>query len=207
MRSRPESSLVPIGRDNVFSCIPACDSIYSQRRRISQICRENTMASIRTVTPESSIHAEEPRSNVQRSLLWVSLLVTLAFMFGCGYHHKGPPWLQKIDGRASVFRLGVIEPFGLYKEYVNDVQVLECVKGPYYDTPGQLLWEVIAASQVRANGFEVVAGQVPEGFRQAFPPPSETFKPVPGRWYVIAVSSTYPKVGIPSITRTSWLAD
>jgi hypothetical protein len=104
--------------------------------------------------------------------------------------------------------MSVVEPFGLYKEYVKEIRVFECIKGPFRDTPGQLHWEVVAASQVRAKGFELVVGQVPEDFRQVFPPPPETFKPVRGRWYIVTVTLSDPKAGYTRVTQPkSWIAE
>ena len=128
-------------------------------------------------------------------LLRLSSLVAMAFTFGCGPHDRVPAILEAVHGRTNAFQMSVVEPFGLYKAYVKEIRVFECVKGPVRDTHGQLHWEVVAVSQVRAKGFELVVGQVPEDFRQVFPPPPETFKPVPGRWYIVAVTLIEPKAG------------
>ncbi len=155
-----------------------------------------------------SIHTEKTQSHVLRALLWVNLLVAMSFIFGCGPHDRMPPSLQRVRGRANAFRMQVTEPFGLYKEYVKEIRVFECAKGPVRDTPGQLHWEVVAVSQVRAKRFEVVVGQVPEEFRQVFPPPLETFKPVSGRWYIAAITLNDPKAGYSRVLEPrSWRAE
>ncbi len=169
------------------------------------------MVSIGIILPpnESAIYTEKAQPRLRGLLLRLSLLVAMAFTFGCGYHDRLPPILEAVDGRANAFRMErVIEPFGLYKAYVKEIRVSECVKEPLRDTPGQLHWEVVAVSQVRAKGFELVVGQVPEHFSQVFPPAPETFKAVPGRWYIVAVTLTDPEAGYTWVLKPkSWIAE
>ena len=147
-----------------------------------------------TPSPKSTIRTEKLQSHVRGPLLWLNVLAAMPLMFGCGYRHKYPSHFQKISGRANAFRLIVIEP-GLLdpREHIKKIQVFEGSDDSFFnEPPGQLCWEVVAAPPVRAKGFEdVVAGRVPERFRQVVPPPSETFKPVPGKWYTISVTIAY----------------
>ena len=156
-----------------------------------------------------AIHRTLQSSSHTRQLyLWISVLVAMTFIFGCGYHDKYPSHFQKIPGRANAFRLRVIEP-GLLspREHVKKIQVFKGNYGGYSGRPdGQLCWEVISDPPVRAKRLEdVVAGQVPERFRQVVPSPSETFKPVPGKWYSISVAIAHPQAW--PYVLTSWMAE
>ena len=155
------------------------------------------MESTGTTIPKSTIRTEKPQSQMRGPLLWLYVLAAMPFMFGCGYSDKLPSHFQKISGRTNAFRLKVIEPPGLLypREHVKKIQVFEGYNSGGRRRPdGQLCWEVVADSPVRAKGIEdVVAGQVPERFRLVVPPPPETFKPVPGKWYSISVTIAHPQ--------------
>jgi hypothetical protein len=182
---------------------------YKVGFRKTQIIEENTMVSTGTTIPKSTIRTEKPQSRVRGPLLWLYVLAAMPFMFGCRYYDKSPSHFQKISGRANAFRLIVIEPGPLLypREHVKKIHVFEGMYGGYTGRPnGQLCWEVVADPSVRAKGIEdVVAGQVPERFRQVVPPPSETFKPVPGKWYSISVTIAHPQAW-PYIL-TQWKAE
>lgn len=165
------------------------------------------MVSNGTTHLSSAIRTGRPQSHVRGLLLWLSVLAALPLTFGCGYHHKTPSHFQLISARANRFRLIVIEPGPLDpREHVKNIQVFEGKHQSFIRPDGQLCWEVIADPPVRAKRLgDVVAGQVPKGFRQIVPPPSETFKPVPGRWYSISVAIAHP-YAYPYVL-TPWLAE
>jgi len=165
------------------------------------------MVSTGTTIPKSTIRTEKLQSGVRGLLLWLFVLAAMPFMFGCGYHDKLPSHFQKISGRANAFCLQVIEP-GLFdpREHVKKIQVFEFPDGGHGPKPERPCWEVVADPPVRAKGIEdVVAGQVPKGFRQVVPPPSEIFKPIPGKWYNISVTIAHPQAR--PYEPTSWKAE
>jgi len=175
------------------------------------ITEENTMESTGTTLPlpKSTIRTEKPESRVRGLLLWLNVLAAMPFMFGCGYGDKTPSYFKKIPGLSNAFRLQVIEPPGLFhpREHVKKIQVFSGSYRSFDDeTHGQLCWEVVTDPPVRAKSIEdVVAGQVPKKFRQVVPPPTETFKLVPGKWYSISVMMTHPQAW--PFVPTPWKAE
>jgi hypothetical protein len=149
----------------------------------------------------------QSHSHTRRLYLWINMLAAMTFMFGCGYRDKVPSHFIKIPGSANTFRLKVIEPgFPMPNERVKTIQVFERGDHTYGLKPGQLCWEVIADPPVNAKGLdEVVTGQVPEGFRQVFPSLSETFEPIPDKWYIISVTIAHP--GAMPYVPTPWKAE
>ena len=168
------------------------------------------MESTGNTIPKPIISKEKPKPRVRGFLLWLNVLASIPFLFGCGYGDKYPSHFEKIPSRANAFRLIVIEPPCLFhpREHVKKIQVFEGEGGNgsnFTRPPGPLCWEVVAAPPVRAKGIEdIVAGQVPKRFTQVVPPPSETFKPVPGKWYSISVTITHPQAR--PYFLTSWKA-
>ena len=166
------------------------------------------MESTGTTIPKPTIRKEKPKSQMRGLLLWLYVLASMPFMFGCGYGDKYPSHFEKIPGRANAFRLIVIEPPGLFhpREHVKKIEVFEGrggSRGIFTQPPGKLCWEVVADTPARAKVIkDVVAGQVPERFRQVVPPPPETFKPVPGQWYSISVTIAHPQAHLYLLT--SW---
>jgi hypothetical protein len=135
------------------------------------------------------------------------VLALMSLVLGCGYPDKYPSHLQKIDDVANAFRMVVIEPFGLFapKERVKLIRVFEPEKDPTGEKVGRLCWEVAAEPPVLAQGIEVIAGQVPSGFVQIFPPAGESFTPTPGRSYDIFVVMAHPLASSRG-TPTRWIA-
>lgn len=167
------------------------------------------MESIGITTPKFTVCKEKPKSRLRRLLQWFNVLAAMFFMFGCRLGTKYPTHFEKTSGKANTFRLFVVEDF-LFREHVKKIQVFEGgedFKDTFFCKPlGQLCWEVVADPQVRAKRIgDVVAGQVPEGFIQKFPPLPEIFKPVPGKWYSISVSVT--DYYAPEYLLTSWKAE
>ncbi len=143
------------------------------------------------------------------AFLWVYVLASMSLVLGCaGYPDKNPSYLEKINGRANAFRMVVLEPFGLFapKERVRLIRVFEAEKDPRGTKAERLCWEVVAETPILAQGFEVVAGQVPKGFVQIFPPAGESFTPVPGRSYDIFVVMAHP-LASPRGAPTRWIAE
>lgn len=147
----------------------------------------------------------------RQPLVCLCILAAVFFAGGCiGASDKYPSLhFQRIDGQANAFRLFVTEPLGVFipKKAVetNVVRVFEQEPGAGDMKTGRLCWEVLATTHVSAEGFKFVAGQVPRGFIQIYPPAGEIFEPVPGRTYEIAVTTSHQLAG--PWAATSWVAE
>jgi len=138
----------------------------------------------------------------RNSLLLTSLCWFILPMNGCGYADKPPSHFVKIPDRPNAFRMYVINPFFQPRDRICGVRVT--VYHSHSDLP-EVCWEIKANEPVDAAGFEIVVGQVPEGFQQVIPNSGQRFDPVPGRHYDIEVDLEHP-LALPWM-ETPWVAD
>jgi len=87
-------------------------------------------------------------------------------------------------------------------EYVKEIRVFQIQIGATGISVGSLCWEIIGYAA--ADGLEVVAGRVPNGFTQVYPAPYEVFRPMPGKTYGISVVTDVPPAKALG-TETAWV--
>ena len=131
------------------------------------------------------------KKTIQLSLM-TSLLISVLVHQGCGYPDKVPSHFEKIAKQPNAFRMVVIQPNLLIhpREHIRAIKVYQ--RESYYSDNVKECWKIIANKPIDAEGFEIIVGIVPEGFRQVTPSPDDVFTTVPGVRYEIAVSIDHP---------------
>jgi hypothetical protein len=112
------------------------------------------------------------------------LLIWLLPLCGCvGYPDKEPSYLQQVDGKPNSFRMYVIQPFVLIhgRERIKAIQVYQPDESIHDWDEVKVYWRIIAEEPVKAEGFQITVGEVPDGFIQAIPSPENMFQPIPGK--------------------------
>ena len=123
-----------------------------------------------------------------RTLSALIVITVVVQLQGCGVFNKTPLHLEKKQDRPNTFRLvtpGSINPFG-EKDYISGISVFQVVTAE--PEGSKVYWRLEAPKPVRAKGFELVIGQVPDGFDQLIPAAGEVFTPIPGQEYYVALA-------------------
>lgn len=136
------------------------------------------------------------RRIVHKTVFAIMSFAAGSLIHGCGPCHKipasprnveGQPFTYRLVGPGHLLRAYAYEGFELDSNLPPDVEV-----DPLWGTAIKIHWEIIARKPVRARGFEVTIGKVPEGFEQIVPPPEVTFTPVPGKNYYFYIETDWP---------------
>ena len=147
-----------------------------------------------------------------KQLVAISALLLLPLLFcGCGYSDKLPSCLVETES-PNVFRMHVIQPWGFLpidRERVKAVMIYEPGDTGISLSKVKVYWKIVAEKSIDAEKFEVKAGLVPTGFVQEIPLSGETFVPISGKKYGIAVMIDQIKIsqeGAPPWNTTLWVA-
>ncbi len=121
-----------------------------------------------------------------RLLLAAALAVVLTQ--GCGMMQRKPLRLEQMETRPNTFE--TVVPRGLIpwgeKDLITGISVFQV--DPAQPEGSKVYWRLIAPKPIKARGFKLVIGEVPDGFTQMMPSPGEAFAPTPGQEYYLAVA-------------------
>jgi hypothetical protein len=123
-----------------------------------------------------------------RSRLPLAAALAVVLVQGCGMMQKRPLRLEQMETRPNTFETVVprsLVPWG-EKDLITGISVFQVV--PAEPEGSKVYWRLIAPTPVKAKGFKLVIGEVPDGFTQMIPPPGEVFIPTPGQEYYLAVA-------------------
>ena len=136
------------------------------------------------------------------------MTITLSFftiatmVSGCGPHDKLPPTARRIEDQPPRYQIYGADGCLSLRPRVLRVWAYDHIPDP--NTPPYVMvhqwhrlnikvhWEIIAREPIRAEGFEVTIGQVPEGFEQVVPPPDQTFAYDPHKDYKFGFETDWP---------------
>ncbi|MHC4476437.1 MAG: hypothetical protein ACYTEL_12365 [Planctomycetota bacterium] len=120
---------------------------------------------------------------------------------GCGPCDVACPALMKMQGQPFSFRVNACQCPSL-RPHVLRAWASEWTPEPIVPSPFvrdkcdrldvEPLWEIIARKPVKANGFVLTIGQVPDGFDQVIPAAGQIFMPVSGKEYRLEIETDWP---------------
>ena len=106
---------------------------------------------------------------------------------GCGMMEKKPLRLEQMENRPNTFQTvvpGRLIPWG-EKDLIIGISVFQV--DPAEPEGSKVYWRLIAPAPVKAKGFKLVIGEVPDGFKQMIPLVGEVFVPIPGQEYYLSL--------------------
>ena len=116
------------------------------------------------------------------------ILAAVVLVQGCGMMEAKPLSLEPVETRPNTFQ--TVVPGSLIswgeKHWITGISVFQV--DPTQPEGSKVYWRLTTPKPVGAKGFELVIGQVPDGFEQMIPGVGEVFVPIPGQEYYLAVA-------------------
>ncbi len=123
--------------------------------------------------------------SLTKTAITFSLFIVGIMLSGCGPCDKLPPMVRQIEGQPPRYQIYFADGCLSLRPRLLRVYA-------YEQTHVKVQWEIIARQPIRAEGFEVTIGQVPEGFEQVVPQPDQTFAPDPRKSYNFGFETDWP---------------
>jgi len=115
--------------------------------------------------------------NLAKQLLMPLLLFSNIFLIGCPLGDKFiAPTI--VNGTSGAFT-------------IDPVNIEDCIESLvlYDGHSGNVVWEIIAIKPVRAEGFPIQIGVVPDGFRLLIPEDKKSFIPDADKGYMMVITT------------------
>ena len=116
------------------------------------------------------------------------MLAAVLLAQGCGMMEAKPLSLERVETRPNTFQTvvpGSLIPWG-EKDFMTGISVFQVDSAEPQGS--KVYWRLLAPKPVKAKGFELVIGEVPDGFKQMIPPEGEVFVPAPGEEYYLGIA-------------------
>lgn len=140
--------------------------------------------------------------SLTRIVMTFSLFIIGIMLSGCGPCDKAPPMARQIEGQPPRYQIYFADGCLSLRPRVLRVYAYDYIPDPsiptyimvhqWHHLNIKVSWEIIARRPIRADGFEVTIGKVPEGFEQVVPPPDQTFAPDPLKRYHFGFETDWP---------------
>lgn len=140
--------------------------------------------------------------SLTRIVMTFSLFIIGIMLSGCGPCDKAPPMARQIENQPPRYQIYFADGCLSLRPRVLRVYAYDYIPDPnippyimvhqWHRLNIKVYWEIIARRPIRAEGFEVKIGKVPEGFEQVVPPPDQTFAPDPRKRYRFGFETDWP---------------